>query len=103
MGFPTSFGFFGFFGVEPPRALIIIYFEKTWVGNISKRPLYPAERWNQRERILLQLMTTNNNFHLPGQLQQPNHLGLALLPNYGTIDLREMNTVFLGHGPPHGI
>ena len=32
-------------------ALIIIYFEKTWVGNRNRRPLYPAGRWNQRERI----------------------------------------------------
>ena len=41
-------------------ARFIFYFEKTWVGNRNRRPLYPAGMWNQR--ILLQLMTTNNNF-----------------------------------------
>ena len=39
----------------------VLYFERTWVGSTTRRPSYPIERWNQRDRILQELMTTNNN------------------------------------------
>ena len=38
----------------------VLYFERTWVGSTTRRPSYPIERWNQRDRILQELMTTNN-------------------------------------------
>ena len=49
---------------EYPEELddFITYFERTWVGRRGRRrPLYDIHRWNQRERVLQGLMTTNNN------------------------------------------
>ena len=53
------------------------YFERTWVGRRRGRgrPLYNIDRWNQRQRVLQDLMTTNNNV-------EGFHNGFASLVGY---------------------
>ena len=39
----------------------VTYFERTWVGRRNTNPIYAINKWNMRDRVLNDLLITNNH------------------------------------------
>ena len=49
------------FSVSDKFDAFVTYFERTWVGRRNTNPLYAINKWNMRDRVLNDLLTTNNH------------------------------------------
>ena len=48
------------FPVSDKFDAFVTYFVRTWVGRRNTSPLYAINKWNMRDRVLNDLLTTNN-------------------------------------------
>ena len=49
------------FPVSDKFDAFVTYFERTWVGRRNTNPIYAINKWNMRDRVLNDLLTTNNH------------------------------------------
>ena len=66
-------------GDEPAHREFLDYFEKTWIGQPGRPPLFPRAMWNNREITLVHLPRTTNS--LEGWHHQIQALFTAPHPN----------------------